>query len=298
VAAQSLSNVRRSIAVRLAVLLAACCTAAPADQVLYRGKSRFNDIIVTQDDQGMRTLYFEFGGARQSVVKVGDPEHLELAYARTAMSALALCPKPERILVVGLGGGTIPMFLRKQLPKTHIDAVEIDPEVISVAKRFFGFREDERMKAYAADGRRYIEQTRLRYDIVFLDAFGADNVPYDLATVEFLRAVRAILTPRGLAVANIWSRDSNPLYDSMVRTYQEAFDSLYIVKAPYTANRILLALPRRENISRADMVRRASAIAATHRFRFDLGSIIEDGFAEAPPKDPSARILRDRNKPR
>lgn len=289
---------RRFIAIRLWAFVAAASPALWADQVLYRGKSQFNDIIVTQDGQGMRTLYFEFGGARQSVVKVGDPTHLELAYARAAMSSLALCPQPERILVVGLGGGTIPMFLRRYFPQTYIDAVEIDPEVINVAKRFFGFREDERMKAHAADGRRFIEQTKQRYDLVFLDAFGTDNVPYDLATVEFLRAVRNILTPRGLAVANIWSRESNPQYDAMVRTYQEVFGSLYIVRAPYTANRILLALPRQEKLTAAVVAKRAQAVASRHRFRFELGSIVEDGFAEAPPKDPTVRVLRDRDKPR
>jgi spermidine synthase len=293
-----LSPTRRFIAVRLLALAAAVWPAAWADQVIYRGKSQFNDIIVTQDSQGMRTLYFEFGGARQSVVKAGDPTHLELAYARAAMSSLALCPQPERVLVVGLGGGTIPMFLRRYFPQTYIDAVEIDPEVIKVAKRFFGFREDERMKAYAADGRRFIEQAKQRYDLVFLDAFGTDNVPYDLATEEFLRAVRNILTPRGLAVANIWSRDSNPQYDSMVRTYQEVFSSLYIVRAPYTANRILLALPRPEKLTAAVMAKRAQTVASKHRFRFELGPIVEDGFTEAPPKDPTVRVLKDRDKPR
>jgi len=289
---------RRFVAARLLALAAAVLPAAWADQVIYRGKSQFNDIIVTQDSQGMRTLYFEFGGARQSVVKAGDPTHLELAYARAAMSSLALCPQPERVLVVGLGGGTIPMFLRRYFPQTYIDAVEIDPEVIHVAKRFFGFREDERMKAYAADGRRFIEQAKQRYDLVFLDAFGTDNVPYDLATEEFLRAVRNILTPRGLAIANIWSRESNPQYDSMVRTYQEVFSSLYIVRAPYTANRILLALPRPEKLTAAVVAKRAQAVASKHRFRFELGSIVEDGFSEAPPKDPTVRVLKDRDKPR
>ena len=47
---------------------------------------------------------------------------------------------------------------------------------------------------------------------------------------EFLQAVRAAVSPKGVVLANVWSRNSNPLYDSMVRTYQDVFEGLYIVE--------------------------------------------------------------------
>ncbi|HYU70856.1 MAG TPA: hypothetical protein VEL09_16165, partial [Burkholderiales bacterium] len=83
-----------------------------AQTVIHEKASPYNTIIVTEDHKGMRTLLFERGGGRQSVVKPGDPDHLELPYARVALAGLALCEEPRRILVVGLGGGTLPMFLR------------------------------------------------------------------------------------------------------------------------------------------------------------------------------------------
>ncbi len=51
------------------------------DQVIYQGTSAFNTIVVTQDGFGFRTLRFREGGSRQSVVKIGDPDHLALPYA-------------------------------------------------------------------------------------------------------------------------------------------------------------------------------------------------------------------------
>ena len=95
---------------------------------------------MTQDAAGLRTLRFEKDGARQTVVRPGEPGRLEMPYQRVALAGLALCPEPRRILVVGLGGGALPSFLRVHYPDAAIDAVEIDPQVVEVAKDFFGFR--------------------------------------------------------------------------------------------------------------------------------------------------------------
>src|SRR5229473_5089277 len=186
-----------------------------AQTVIYEKASPYNTIIVTEDHKGLRTLLFERGGGRQSVVKPGDPDHLELPYARVALAGLALCEEPRRMLVVGLGGGSLPMFLRGHYPAAAIDVAEIDPDVVDVAKRFFGFREDERMRARVGDGRQFIENARQAdYDLIFLDAYGAESVPAHLTTREFLQAVRLAVAPSGVVVGNIWRSFSNPLYDS------------------------------------------------------------------------------------
>jgi spermidine synthase len=264
-----------------------------ADAVIYEKASSYNTIVVTEDHRGLRTLLFERGGGRQSVVKPGDPDHLELAYARAALAGLALCGEPRRILVVGLGGATLPTFLRKHYPDATIDIVEIDPEVVDVARKFFGFREDERMRAHVADGRRFIESLREPYDVIFLDAFGARNVPAHLTTQEFLRAVRRAVAPSGVVVGNVWRRASNPLYDPMLRTYQEVFDELFILEVAGDVNAIFLALPRKQGISGAELAARAREVSTTRRFRFDLGEVVEYGFVDARERNPSARVLRD-----
>lgn len=264
-----------------------------ADQVLiYEKASAFGTVLVT-DENGLRVLRFERGGARQTVVKLGDPEHLELPYARVAMAGLALCDEPRRILIVGLGGGSLPMFLRQHYPTAEIDAVDIDPEVVYVAKRYFDFREDSRLRAHIGDGRAFIERYRYPYDLIFLDAFSSDSVPAHLTTQEFLQAVRRALKPGGVVVGNVWSRGSNPLYDSMIRTYQEVFDELYILEVPGAGNRILLALPRRQTLDRDQLAARASKLSTAQQFRFDLGELVADGFQHAQQKNAEGRVLRD-----
>src|SRR5882757_3941575 len=285
------SSVRfRLYAAAFAALAALGCA---AQTVIHERASPYNTIIVTEDHKGLRTLLFERGGGRQSVVKPGDPDHLELAYARVALAGLALCEGPRRILVVGLGAGSLPMFLRKHYPAAAIDVAEIDPDVVDVAKKYFGFREDERMHAYVGDGRQFIENVRQGYDIIFLDAFGARDVPKHLTTLEFLQITRRALKPNGVVVSNIWRPASNPLYDSMVRTHQEAFDELYILDVPGDVNNILLALPRKQPLDRSELAQLARKISAAKQFRFDLGEQVEYGFHHASGKSGPGRVLRD-----
>ncbi len=285
---------RRHLLLTVLATLAACLSACADEKVIFEKPSPYNLIVVTEDEQGFRTLRFERHGVRQSVVKVGDPDHLELPYARAMFVGLAFCDTPGRVLIVGLGGGTLPGFLHKHYPQTLIDVVDIDPGVVEAAKLFFGFREDRTMRAHVADGRRFIEQSRTGYDIIFLDAFGAENIPYHLATEEFLRSVRRALSPRGIVVANVWSRGSNMLYDSMVRTYQEVFDELYIFQLKDARNEILVALPPRYEVSPEALAERARAISTQKQFRFDLGEIVTYGYSHAREKNVRGHVLRDR----
>ena len=275
--------------------LCLCGAAAGAERLLLEKKSPYNTILVSENDEGLRILRFEPGGARQSVVKRGDPDHLELPYTRVIPVAFAFADNPRNVLVVGLGGGTIPSFVRRHFPEARIDAVDIDPGVVEVARSHFGFREDANMRAYVEDGRRFIERTGRRYDVIFLDAFGADSVPYSLATREFLVSVRRALAPGGAVIGNIWGRDYNPLYDSMLRTYLAVYDEVSVVDVHGSGNRILVALPWKPALSSQELVRRARQLTRRLSLRSDLGDIVERGYQRA--RAMGGRILSDAGGP-
>jgi spermidine synthase len=261
--------------------------------VLYEKESAYSTIFVTEDARGLRTLLFERDGARQSVVKVGDPDHLELPYVRTMLVSLALVNEPHRMLVIGLGGGTLPMFLRRHYPTATIDVVDIDPAVVEVAKDYFGFKEDDRLRAHVADGRAFIEGCEQPYDLILLDAFGADSIPFHLATREFLQATRRALTPGGVVAGNIWGRGSNDLFDSMVMTYRDVFSRVQLLGVINAENVIVLALARDEPIRANDVVRRAQGLAREQPLPFELGAVARSGFRSEPTRATGGRILRD-----
>ena len=276
-----------------AVVVATCVSACATAGIIYEELSPYGPIIVTEHD-GLRTMLFARDGARQSVVKIGDPDHLELPYTRAALTGLALCEAPERMLIVGLGGGSLPSFLRKHYPSATIDVAELNPRVLAVAKEFFGFREDDRMHVYLGDGRQYIEKVPAqRYDIVFLDAFSADTVPPHLTTQEFLEAVRRTMRPTGVVVANVWNRSSNPLYDRMLRTYQEVFDELLVLDVASAVNAIFLALPGRRSVSERALAQRARAISISKSLPFDLGETVTQRFSDVREKASAERVLHD-----
>ncbi len=79
----------------LAATLAGCLVAPAAEKTLYKKQSAYSTIVVTEDEQGLRTLWFEENGARQSVVKPGDPDHVDLAYAKVMPVGLAFAERPR-----------------------------------------------------------------------------------------------------------------------------------------------------------------------------------------------------------
>jgi spermidine synthase len=250
------------------------------ERILVARHSAFQELLLTEDATGLRSLRFGAGEGRQSVVKFGDPSHLEMPYTRVLPASLAFAQNPARILIVGLGGGTLPMFFHRHFPELMIDVVELDPGVVDVAKEFCGFREDSRVRVHVADGRDFVESSRGAYDVIVLDCFDMDSIPAHLSTLEFLRAVRKALSPAGIAVANVWGRASNPRYAHMLLTYRAAFEDVYILDVPAPGTKIFVALPRLQVMTRDDLIRLAGEIALRQNFAYGLVDEIA-GFRNA-----------------
>jgi spermidine synthase len=237
--------------------------------VLHVAKSSGGLLIVSEDDEGRRYLQFGWVGGLQSVVWPGFPLRLELDYTRAMVAALAFVPEPRRILVVGVGGGAVPMFLRAVLPEAHIDAVDLHPEVLDLARRYFGFREDAALHAHAADGRRFIEDPGPPYDLILLDAYGTRGIPPPLATREFLLAARARLAPGGAVVGNVLTPAGKHV-SSMAQLWQESFAQLYAFSVMESANQILIGLAHTKRHSRSELMARAASLTREWGVSFSL----------------------------
>ena len=261
-------------------------------RTVFETHSEFGRVRVTERSDGLRSLITGDGRARQSAIYPGRPMHLELAYSRVGMAGLALVPPDARILFVGLGGGAMPMYTRQVMPDAHIDVVEIDPVIVEVAQRWFGFRPDAQMVVHTGDGRAFIEDApRATYDLIVLDAFSDDEVPYSLTTREFLQAVRAALTPEGVVVSNLWT--GSPSYQAMLTTYDTVFDEVHLLRVPRRAQHILVAGTGARPLDAATMANAARTFAARVETGFDLPRLVEEGYEPVPPTD--APVLEDRS---
>lgn len=248
-------------------------------RILARRRSGDTRILVCEDAPGERSLVFEGTNAVQSVARVGAPGYPVLPYVRALAAAVALVPPPRRALVVGLGAGTVPMFLRTAFPDCAVEVVELDPAIVEIAREWFEFREDRRLRVIVGDGRAVLEKARRRWDVVILDAYSESHIPPHLVTREFLATVRRRLAPGGAALGNLWGSSTNRQYRPMVRTYQEVFDDVWVVRPAHSGNRIVVALPERARWTRARAIAAGRALGEAAGLRFDPGAMLATGLA-------------------
>jgi spermidine synthase len=233
----------RPLAAALMAAAAATPAVAPAaargERVLHEERSLYRNMYVTQEGDE-RCLLFRArrGAGRESCMYVSNPDRFVFEYAPMMMAGLYVNPRPRNILVIGLGGGTLPTALQELLPEAKIDVVELDAAVHRVAQRYFDFKKTPNTRVFIEDGRVFVKRmgrAKAQYDLIMLDAFESDYIPEHMLTQEFLREVRAIMAPRGVLVANTWS--TSGLYDHESTTYQSVFGSFYNLKQ---GNRIIM----------------------------------------------------------
>ena len=203
----------------------------PDTETLYEKNSLYQFIMVDEDlEWKIRYVLVNTKKDRpQGGILVDDPDQLLYEYTRMAFTSLAFLDRePENVLFVGLGAGVMPRYFNKHYPDANVDAVEIDPEMFEIAKKYFYFQENANMKVHIQDGRIYLKKTTNKYDMIFLDAYRGEHIPFHLTTVEFLREIKKKLKEGGVVVSNILSSSNNKFFWSMVRTYKEEFETLRI----------------------------------------------------------------------
>lgn len=156
--------------------------------------------------KGYVSLHF-IRGQTQSRMRSDAPDHLLIDYTRTMLAALLWRPRPQRIGIVGLGGGSQLKFLRRHLPQARLEVVENHPGVIAL-RRAFGIPDDDpRLEVTLDDGARFIAARPARYDLLLVDGYDAQGIPEALSTPAFLGACRDALLPGGVMASNLHGDD-------------------------------------------------------------------------------------------
>ena len=215
----------------------------PVVKVLARERTQFNDIYVIQNGDN-RELWFKGNGDYflQSRVNVEKQKQLALVYSNMMMASLLFCPKPQRLLMVGLGGAAVTNFLNERFPNLKIDVVEIDAKVIEVSKKYFYLQESNRYRVFEEDGRVFIQKRKGQelYDWVILDAFKSGSIPYHLKTHEFYKEIRAILKPDGIVGSNLYGK-GNTLKPRDTKTFMSVFPNIYCFEDEERVATVLIA---------------------------------------------------------
>ena len=174
----------------------------PGAKVIYENETAYQYARVLQFRSGERWLQLNEGVAVHS-------EYLPRNYLTggywddfLVLPFAAGRPRLRRIAILGNAAGTVARAYGHYFPGVRVDAVELDPALTSIGKRFFGLR-GPNLHLYTADARPWLAQSKGRYDSIFVDAYRQPYIPFYLATREFFASVRAHLRPRGVAIVNV-----------------------------------------------------------------------------------------------
>ena len=284
------------------LLLSVSATAARGSgRLVYKKDSLYHRISVYRSGS-IVTLRFGKRSAvpMQSQVDLRNLRQHMLEYTMLAFCGLLYKPEPERLLVLGLGGGVIPREMRHYFAALEIDVAEIDPEIRPIATQFFKFREDDKLKVHIDDGRMFVKKQlgrspAVKYDIVILDAFNGDYIPFHLTTKEFLEELKGLLAADGVVVANVFY--DNRLFDAQLKTFLSVFGRCQVFLGGYSANAMLVAPgPTGPTLTVREAVGRAQMLQKKHTLAFNLPTVARRLRPETRPNR-RAKVLTDDRAP-
>ena len=186
-------------------------TAAASAVLCQRLMSGTYDKPFLVEDGKHRAMCFTIDGSVQSEMRLDDPDALVNDYTRKMMGFLLFCPEPRRVLMIGLGGGSLVKFCNRHLPSTHITAIEIDANVIALRSHFKIPPDGTDLRVIHGDGARYVADlvdVAEFPDVLLVDAYDRNGISPSIAEYEFLEHARRILKDGGVFVMNLAAHES------------------------------------------------------------------------------------------
>lgn len=262
-------------------------------RVVYETQTPYQELRVV-DSGDTRTLFLD--GQRHSAMDVTDPQRHVFEYTRYFHLPLLFTDDVDRVLFIGGGGFTGPKRFADEYNVT-IDVVEIDPVVIETAKDYFEVEESNSLRIHQGDGRAFLRETNHTYDVIILDAYRKDKVPFHLTTVEFMELASARLSDDGVLFANVISAPRGPaseFYRSEYKTMDRVFPQVY--GFPTSGGAVIqnIEVVAAKNPSRVDV---ATLRARNDRREIGIDLTSEIERYEASPETTDVPVLRDDHAP-
>lgn len=145
-----------------------------------------------------------------------------------------------------IGGGTYsyPRHFLELHNEAEVEIVEIDAALTELSKKYFGLKDDPRMKIYHEDGRTFLNRLNKKFDVVYLDAFNSHiSVPFQLATKEAVEGIYDALKEDGVLLMNMITAlegENSKFLRAELATYKTIFPHVYLfqVKNDFSYDKI------------------------------------------------------------
>lgn len=188
--------------------------------------TRYHRLLVVEDDE---SRFLRFDSSFQSGMYLDDPYRTRFSYSDYLHLGLAYNPSARKILVIGLGGAAVQKRLWRDFRDVEVTTVELDPAVVDASYEWFELPRDPRLPVVVDDGRRFLQRTGERFDVIMVDAFYSDGVPFHLTTLEFVELMRDRLTPGGVIATNVIGSitgGSSQITRALWKTYAAVFPTV------------------------------------------------------------------------
>jgi len=196
---------------------------------------------LTQSEAILKTVK----GKNKKPRKVVDLSVLASTYHSIMVGSLGLyLSAPVKVLVVGLGGGSLPNYIHSTFPLSNVCVVEIDSAMVRVAKDQFSFTPSDRLTVITGCGLAFINETTEKFNVIMLDvdskdiSSGMSCPPPSFLEFQFLAKISSCLTPGGMLVLNLVCRDSL-LRATLIEGLTKIWSSIISYKLQEEVNEIL-----------------------------------------------------------
>ncbi|MEC9368505.1 MAG: fused MFS/spermidine synthase, partial [Pseudomonadota bacterium] len=173
-------------------------------ELIEKIESPYNTILVYRRAPYV-TLAFGYKNKNYVESRRNPDDLLELSvdYTRAMLASLVYAADRQKFLMIGMGGGSISWYVHEQLPNSHVTAIELDPEIIRLAEKYYRLKAGDRLRIVESDGRIFLVRDKDSYDVIFVDAYRGPFVPFHLLTKEFFELIKKRLKPGGVIAQNI-----------------------------------------------------------------------------------------------
>lgn len=200
---------------------------ADSPRVVYTVNSPYNGKVNVWESKSAFIL--EAGGYPQSV-SLNTPDLPQRYWFKATEEVAVRLKDPRRALVLGVGGATILHLISRKFPRLKLVGVEIDPEVIKIARQFFDLERIPNLELVTGDGGEYAASYQGEpFDLIFVDAYLGGNFPLHFEEEQFLRHLKKIIGPGGLVVINRTGAFSRSQFGAFLG---QVFDKVEMVKIP------------------------------------------------------------------
>lgn len=262
---------------------------ASSKYILEEVESEYNNIIIKQKDEFVTMSFHRFNSSHvESRMNILNEYELPLSYSQIMPAGLLYVTNPSNLLMIGLGGGMITTYIQRYFPKTKITGVELDGEVVKMARKYFKLSEKKNYTIEIADGRIFMHNTKDIYDIIMVDAYKGGYIPFHLCTQEFYAEAKKHLSEKGCMVLNL--HRGSELYGSIITTLSKVFQNIDIYGSDTKGNAVAIVYDG-EKKSIEELQKTAGSLQVENNFYHNINKLIK--LKVASETLPKGELLTD-----